>query len=118
MLLARYLCQEVEYPASSIGIVVNGARRWSKKRWVPARALDPGAQSHAWIELDGLIVDISGDQFVDQHEPVFVTKDRTWHDSFGGGQLWPYDDIMRMNDQFRFDFEAYYAIVLSHVLAP
>jgi hypothetical protein len=40
---------------------------------------DP-ALTHAWVERDGLIIDITADQFVDVAEPVLLTTDRTWHD--------------------------------------
>lgn len=40
--------------------------------------LDP-ALSHAWVERDGLIVDIMADQFPDVSEPVLLTTDGTWH---------------------------------------
>ena len=40
--------------------------------------LDP-VFSHAWVERDGLIVDITADQFPDVSEPVLLTTDRTWH---------------------------------------
>jgi hypothetical protein len=37
--------------------------------------------THAWIERDSLIVDITADQFHDVSDPVLVTTDRTWHDT-------------------------------------
>lgn len=40
--------------------------------------LDP-VFSHAWVERDGLIVDITADQFPDVSAPVLLTTDRTWH---------------------------------------
>jgi hypothetical protein len=39
-------------------------------------------ESHAWIEQDGLIVDITADQFPEIDEPVLVSWDRQWHDTF------------------------------------
>ena len=64
-LLGHYLRQngfpEAEY--------VNGIRR-------------PDGESHAWIETDGLIVDITGDQFIEIAEAVIVTADPTWHRRF------------------------------------
>lgn len=39
-------------------------------------------QSHAWLEKDGLIVDITADQFDDIDEPVIVTHDGSWHKQF------------------------------------
>lgn len=38
--------------------------------------------SHAWLERDGLILDITADQFTEIDEPVLLTRDRTWHDQF------------------------------------
>jgi hypothetical protein len=40
--------------------------------------------SHAWIQQEDLIVDISADQFTDQDLPVIVSYDHTWHNSFHG----------------------------------
>lgn len=36
--------------------------------------------SHAWLERDGLILDVTQDQFDERSEPVFVATDRSWHD--------------------------------------
>lgn len=46
------------------------------------RSGERGDWTHAWLELKGTIIDITADQFDDQTEPVMVTKDRTWHDTF------------------------------------
>jgi len=41
--------------------------------------------SHAWLERDDLIIDITGDQFEDGPEAVFVSnKGSAWHDGFAG----------------------------------
>lgn len=37
------------------------------------------SQSHAWLEQDGLLVDITADQFDEIDEPVIVTTDSPWH---------------------------------------
>jgi hypothetical protein len=37
--------------------------------------------THAWVERNGLIVDITADQFPDISEPVLLTTGRTWHDA-------------------------------------
>lgn len=43
----------------------------------------PQYQSHAWLEQDGLIVDITGDQFSEGAEAVIVTRERSpLHASF------------------------------------
>lgn len=64
-LLARYLesngCDSFEY--------VKGAR-------------NKDDYSHVWLEKNGLIVDITADQFDGQENPVLVTTDRSWHAQF------------------------------------
>ena len=42
--------------------------------------------SHAWLERDGIILDITADQFVDMKQSVIVTDDPTWHETFGNLQ--------------------------------
>jgi hypothetical protein len=39
-------------------------------------------ESHAWIETEGIIVDITADQFAEISEAVIVTADTTWHRQF------------------------------------
>jgi hypothetical protein len=41
-----------------------------------------GAQTHAWLELCGYVVDITADQFEDYAETRFVAQDMTWHGQF------------------------------------
>lgn len=38
--------------------------------------------SHAWLEKDGLIIDITADQFEDQNIRTIVTYNSAWHSSF------------------------------------
>lgn len=46
----------------------------------------PDGHSHAWLEGHGLVIDITGDQFMgkvsDVPQPVFVSTNRTWHDKY------------------------------------
>lgn len=42
----------------------------------------PNFHSHAWLEQDGVIIDITADQFEGINEPVLVTTDRSWHSQF------------------------------------
>lgn len=64
-LLAKYLesngCGSFEY--------VKGAR-------------DMDDYSHVWLEKNGLIVDITADQYDGQENSVLVTTDRSWHAQF------------------------------------
>lgn len=43
-----------------------------------------GEQSHAWLECDDLIIDITADQFPDIKEKIIVTNDKSWHNNFKG----------------------------------
>lgn len=51
-------------------------------KYVSGERWDPDYHSHAWVEVDGVIVDITADQFPDVSEPVLVTRDSTWHRQF------------------------------------
>jgi hypothetical protein len=64
-LLGHYLCQN-GFPSAEY---VNGIR-------------PSDGESHAWIEIDGIIVDITGDQFAEVAEEVIVTADTAWHGQF------------------------------------
>jgi len=64
-LLGHYL-RENGFPAAEY---VNGIRRVD-------------GQSHAWIETEGIIVDITGDQFAEIADEVVVTSDTKWHRQF------------------------------------
>lgn len=39
-------------------------------------------QSHAWLEKEEVIIDITADQFFDIEDDVIVTLDKTWHQQF------------------------------------
>jgi hypothetical protein len=43
---------------------------------------DEPFHTHAWLEQDGLILDITADQFPDVDEPVLLTQDPSWHARF------------------------------------
>ncbi|MCM2357045.1 MAG: hypothetical protein NDI77_02770 [Geobacteraceae bacterium] len=40
--------------------------------------------SHAWLQQESLIIDITADQFEDQKATVIVTEDHSWHSLFNG----------------------------------
>ena len=51
-------------------------------RWSYCFGIEPDSfATHAWVERNRLIVDITADQFADISERVIVTTDRTWHDT-------------------------------------
>ena len=39
-------------------------------------------KSHAWLRVDGFIVDITADQFPEMDEPVIVAANSPWHGTF------------------------------------
>lgn len=39
---------------------------------------------HVWLQLHGLVVDITADQFEDQDAGVIVSSDSAWHAAFNG----------------------------------
>lgn len=40
-----------------------------------------GDISHGWLEINGYIIDITGDQF-SEIPPVYISKDKSFHNSF------------------------------------
>ena len=96
-ILAKYLeenrCGQFDYVAG--------------KRW-------PKFYSHAWLEQNGVIVDITADQFEGVNSEVIVTSDRSWHLQFE-------EDDRHVADFERFDentvsnFRASYKQVLNKI---
>jgi len=43
---------------------------------------DEGEQSHGWLEVGGLVIDITSDQFEDGLEAVYVGPMTRFHESF------------------------------------
>lgn len=41
---------------------------------------DHGSSTHAWVEANDIIIDITADQF--GQPAVIVTRERTWHDTW------------------------------------
>jgi hypothetical protein len=54
-----------------------------------------GDERHAWLEAQGFIIDITGDQFPDGIEPVVVTDDHSWHSRF---RIFESRDATDLND--------------------
>ena len=54
---------------------------------------EDGGQSHAWLEQDGLIVDITLDQFEDYDCAVFVSECVHVHSRFNGVALYVAGDL-------------------------
>jgi hypothetical protein len=54
-------------------------------------------RSHAWLQRDDLVIDITADQFEDQDQPVIVARVSTWHSTF----------TVEPEDQHHADFTLY-----------
>jgi hypothetical protein len=67
--------------------------------------------SHAWLEQDGVVLDITADQFGDADE-VVVTTDRTWHDQSEEVETFP-ADFDRWDDHTRVEFGAAYRRIVG-----
>jgi len=52
-----------------------------------------GYEKHVWIELDGVTIDITADQFTDVHDRIIVSRDSPWHAGLqvNNDQLWGQD---------------------------
>ncbi len=72
ILLAQYLIDAgCDLPTYVVGEIVEPTR------------LDPtNLRSHAWLELGGYVLDITGDGFGPNIPSVIVTDNSDWHDQF------------------------------------
>gem|GEM_PF-2325767 len=52
--------------------------------WTYVSAARTDGWTHAWVEQDGLIADITADQFPDVTEPCVVTANSEWHGQWDG----------------------------------
>jgi len=75
------------FPNRTCGDVCEILARWLSHKGVDNLTVACGereGQSHAWLEVNDLIIDITSDQFEDGVGPIFVSTDSTFHDSFLG----------------------------------
>jgi hypothetical protein len=85
MLVGKYLheelsCQPIEFV--------------SAQKWFANGSVE---RSHFWLEHKGLIVDISADQYPEIDQPVIVTGDRSWHETFTTQNRFPYSQVVNTN---------------------
>lgn len=71
LLLGTYL---IELGVEPFDYVLGGRRDPSGEEWT----------GHAWLEKDGVVVDITADQFPDGPNAIVVLRDSAWHDGFHG----------------------------------
>ena len=67
----------------------------------------PGKDAtHFWLEVGDVIVDITADQFDDYSEPVHVSSNRAWHETFAGGRRYPQADFIPLNGIHMQEYQA------------
>jgi len=65
----------------------------SPQRIISARHTNGG--QHEWLILNGIIIDITADQFDDAPSPVIVETNSEWHARFQGGEI---SDLLPVSD--------------------
>ncbi len=77
-----------EFPAGSCGdaslLLAEHLRSKEIEHIVYVRGERTGENwcTHAWLEIDDVIVDLTADQFDGISERVLVTRERSWHNQF------------------------------------
>ena len=74
---ASYLMTELDFPKSNISYV------WGKR----------GLETHGWLQCGDLFVDLTADQFSDNHNPVFIISaiSSEWHATFNPVKKYPFE---------------------------
>lgn len=67
--------------------------------WTYVSAWD-GRLSHAWIEKNGLRVDVTADQFDEVDEPVIIASGGGWHDRFRVDPTASHGALIDVYDEF------------------
>lgn len=70
------------------------------------------SRSHAWLQQGNTIIDITGDQFNDNHQPVIVTQDSAWHSQFNG-KIQHTADIDKYDERFKAIAWAGYNVIVQ-----
>jgi len=71
-------------------------------------------RSHAWLEKNGIIVDITADQFDDKLPTVIVSHDHSWHSQFIEDERYPVADEWNVPDNLT-QFEEMYNYIIRFV---
>lgn len=83
------------------------------------RALHSNGAQHEFLVLNGVIVDITADQFPDCVDRVIVTRHSRWHDRLSGGEqraAYPLVDHFERFDDSK-AAEDTHTVIVSHVNA-
>ena len=54
-------------------------------------------RSHWWIEHEGLVIDITADQFAEIEQPVIVTTDLGWYEQFAHLERYSYSETLEID---------------------
>jgi hypothetical protein len=74
--------------------------------------------THAWLEADGLIVDISADQFPEIADQVIVASQSQWHATFQRVESRPHEADYRIYDENAVaGLRAAYCAILAEISA-
>jgi len=74
-------------------------------------------RTHMWLEMDGVIIDITADQFGDAPERIMVTRDTAWHSQFER-QSRRSDGLDQYNDFNSSDLMSAYSEVAKYAVGP
>ncbi len=74
---ACYLVNELNYPQSKIAYI------WGTRN----------SETHGWLKCGDYFVDLTADQFPDNHNPVLIVTSSSskWHNTFSSQRCYPYD---------------------------
>lgn len=73
---------------------------------------DPSWATHAWLEVNGTIVDLTADQFLDAPGPVVVSSQSEWHLRFNARKRYP-ASTHEYHQEALARFERQYAAVIA-----
>lgn len=76
---------------------------------------DREGYSHAWLQRESLIIDITADQFDDQETTVIVTEDHSWHSLFNGEPQNIANFSIYEPQSFVYEMERTYSVILRHI---
>ncbi|WP_125205973.1 hypothetical protein [Capsulimonas corticalis] len=98
-------------------------RGYSQARSVNAMLIRDTTCRHEWVEVDGVIIDITADQFKARPKqlPVIVSDHSTFHLSYRRAESRQYTSgwtDWNYNEDFRRDLEEFYAVVVQLMDEP
>lgn len=73
-----------------------------------------GNTTHAWLQLNSIVIDITADQFPEISEKVIVSENSAWHKTFRG-QLRHVADYRIYEPRPKSLFEKQYKIITEHL---